>query len=198
MWRAAIKKRIKREVQKMWHGDMNKKRIWNGRFNCTKKCSLLSTGGLHAIHLLCWNKWIAHCFFDSEVESFPWAGVEEEEVEAVVEAWALAAFCLKIQSWTLWPFLPQNKHKSLSIQRCCSCWVSLPQESNFPVRSSFVDCGFGASFGLLGFEPEAWEVDPELDRAILEVNWGVVEEVFDDRVFCWVDRCWFCSQECSW
>ena len=156
---------------------MNEKRTWNGTFNCTKKGSLLSTGGLHAIHLLCWNKWIAHCFFDSEAESFPWAGVEEEaEVEAVVEeARAFTTFCLKIQSLTLWPFLPQNIHKLLSIWHCLFCWVSLPWESNLPVRSGFVDCCFGASFGLPGFEPEAWKVDLEVVRAGLEVDWGIEE-----------------------
>ena len=61
------------------------------------------------------------------------------------------------QSGTLCPGLPQNKHKLLSICCCHSCWV------NFPLESSFVDWGFRVSFDFPDFEPEDWELLPELD-----------------------------------
>ena len=67
------------------------------------------------------------------------------------------------QSGTLCPGLPQNKHKLLSIWRCHSCWVNFPLDSSFPVRSGFVNWGFGVSFDFPYFELEDWELLPELD-----------------------------------
>ena len=56
MRRTTVKKRVKRKIWKMRNGNMNEKGTLNGRFDCTEKGSLLSTGGLHASHLLCWDK----------------------------------------------------------------------------------------------------------------------------------------------
>ena len=67
------------------------------------------------------------------------------------------------QSKTLCPGLLQNKHKLLSICHCCSCWVNFPLESSFLVRSGFVDWGFRVFFDFPDFEPEDWELLPELD-----------------------------------
>ena len=85
-------------------------------------------------------------------------------MEAVVEARPLVELTGFIgQSGTLCPGLPQNKQKLLSIHQCCSCWVNFPLESSFPVRSGFVDWGFGVSFDFPDFELEDWELLLELD-----------------------------------
>ena len=82
----------------------------------------------------------------------------------VVEARPLAELAgFMGQSGTLCLGLLQNKHKLLSIHGCCSCWVNFPLESSFLVRSSFVDWGFGVSFDFPDFEPEDWDLLPELD-----------------------------------
>ena len=85
-------------------------------------------------------------------------------MEAVVEAQPLAELAGFVgQSRTLCLGLPQNKHKLLSIRRCRPCWVNFPLESSFPVRCGFIDWGFRVSFDFLDFEPEDWELLPELD-----------------------------------
>ena len=85
-------------------------------------------------------------------------------MEVAVEARPLVELASFVgQSRTLCLGLPQNKHKLLSICCCHSCWVNFPLESSFPVRSGFVDWGFGVSFDFLDFEPEDWELLPELD-----------------------------------
>ena len=47
----------------------------------------------------------------------------------------------------------------------------------------------GASFEFPVFDPEAWEVFPELDVVDLAVEEELLEVVLDDGVFCQVARC---------
>ena len=102
-------------------------------------------GAIFEKWLFSWFWWIAYSFFASTPDSF---GLDRVGTDSVVAAWPPAGFVgqLSVQ----WLESLQNRQRFLSIWCCHSCWVSLPCESNLPIRSICRVDGF-KSLGLFGF-----------------------------------------------